>query len=128
MSDGIVQTLQNDDALFLLIGGRVQRAEEPTTVDLILPAIVFQFLPGRTKFPLRGYYIYNIHFLCYSSKSYEECEELNEAMNDAMHTFGVTQNGVNFVIYPVQAPSENFIPEEGNFALSTFWIARAIEP
>lgn len=128
VSDGIVQTLQNNDALFLLVGGRVQRAEDPTTSDLQLPAIVFRFLPGRTKFPTRSYRIFNIHFLIYSSKSYEECEEINVALEDAMHTFLVAQDGVNFVIYPVQAPSDNFIPEEGNFVLSNFWIARAVEP
>lgn len=128
VSDGIVRTLQNDDTLFILTGGRIQRAEDPTTRDLTLPAIVFQFIPGRTHFPLLEYYIYNIQFLCFSSKSYEECEELHEAMNAALNYKKVAQNNVNFIIYPVQAPSENFIPEEGNYVLSTFWIARAIEP
>lgn len=128
VAEGIVRTAQNDGTLFNLIGGRIQRAEDPTTRDLDLPAIVFTFLPGRTRFPQQKYYIYNIHFLVYSSKSAEETEEIYEALSDALHTQRIVQGNVNFVIYPVQAPSDNVIEDEGNFVLSGFWIARALEP
>lgn len=128
VATGIIRAAQNDDTLFNLIGGRIQRAEDPTTRDITLPAIVFTFLPGRTRFPLQKYYRYNIHFLIYSSKSAEETEIVYEALMDALHMQRITQDNVNFVLYPTQAPSDNVIEEAGNFVLSGFWIAKAIEP
>ena len=124
---GIVRVLQNNDTVFNLVGGRIQEAEDPTTKDLTLPGIVFSFLPGRTKKFVPTYHLYNIQILVYSDKSKQECREIYEAVLDAMHTYRIAQDDSHFVIYPVQEPSDNVIEESGNFVLSSFWVAQAID-
>lgn len=128
VSEGIVRCAQDDDTLFNLIGGRIQRAEDPTTSDITLPAIVFQFIPGRVKYPVQGYYIYNIHVLVYSSKSYRETEQIYTAFMGAMDNMLISHDDTNFHFRAAQAPSSNYIEEQGNFVLSVFWTARAVEP
>jgi hypothetical protein len=129
VSAGIVQAAQDDDALFLLIGGRIVQAEDPTLRDMELPAVAFRYLPGRSKYPLRKVWTYTVQFLIYSNKSYEEAEEVYEALTEALSHKGFQHTGgTNFEMWPNQAPSSNFIEEDGEFIYSVFWTVKAIDP
>jgi hypothetical protein len=126
VTTGVIRAALADATLFGLIGGRIVEAESPTLKDLELPAMAIRYIPGRVRYPLQVYHVFNFQVLVYSRKSYSELREVYNAFMDALDGMRFTRDSVNFVIRKTQAPSLDMDQETEEYILSCFWEAKAV--
>lgn len=125
---GILRTLQADPTVFSLTGGRIFIGEPPQLKDVALPAAAFRLAGGTVDPDLKEFRRANMQLWVFSSKSYQECSAVYDAIADALNDILVTRDGVHFVAEERQSAFFNFDPANEDFILTNMFIVRAIEP